>query len=415
MAVREGARHRLFVAVRSDHRWAAWLENERLAEFHQEGAGEEVRAGDIHLGRVIRVDSGLGAAFVDIGHEQPAFLPLSRLAAPAVQGAKIVVQIEREGWRGKGPRVSPRPALAGARVVFLSGRRGITISERVAERAERLRLSALMKTIIEPREGYAVRTAAVGAQEQDLRREAAALRQSWQDLLLLERSRQPPAILYRQPSIDMRLLRDHGRRFDEIVYDDRGAAAAGATWIQTMLPDLVTRIVFRRSAEWRPEQAEILEQVEEAYRSQVALPSGGSLVIEPTEAMTVVDVNAESAGATQTDAHSDRVLQRINLAAVDEVARQIRLRNIGGIVVVDFIDLKDVGARRQVVERLRDAVSRDTAPVWVGSMSRLGLVELTRRRRGPTLTDAMMRRCTACDGTGRVARVRATPHSADEA
>jgi len=398
-------RHHLVVSVKRDHRWAAWLEDERVVEFHHEREGEASPLGNIYLGRITHVERGLGAAFVDIGMKEAAFLPLSDVSTPTVEGADVIVQIERVGRAGKGPRVTTRASLAGVYLILLPGRRGISVSERIVDRDERSRLSALVKTLAEAGEGFMVRTAAVGAQERQLREEAAALRTSWHALLGRERSR-PPAVIYRQPSIDLRLLRDHGPQFDEILYDQRSAAAAATTWCRSVLPTLATRIVFRRDAEWTPALAEILEQVEDALQPRIDLSTGGGLVIEPTEAMTVIDVNVQSAGSVRADVASERVLLRTNLAAADEIGRQVRLRNIGGIVVVDFVDLKEGAHRREIVDRLRAAVAGDSVPVWVGTMSRLGLVELTRKRRGPTLSEAMTRSCTACDGTGRVRQPR---------
>lgn len=394
-------RQRLFVSVRREHRWAAWLEDERVIEFHCEREGEAHRIGDIHRGRVAHVDMGLGAAFIDIGAKEAAFLPLSDLGAPAVEGANALVQIEREGQAGKRPRVTTRISLAGICLVLLPGRRGISVSERIVDKDERSRLSGLVKTVAEADEGFMVRTAAEGAQEHQLRQEALALRTSWQDLLRTERAHSP-ALLYRQPAVDLRLARDHGSRFDEVIYDQRNATAVAERWFSAALPRLATRIAFRRSTEWIPNSAEILDQVEDALQPRIDLLGGGCLVIEPTEAMTVIDVNAASAGNAQADVASERVLLRTNLTAADEIARQIRLRNIGGIIVIDFIDLSDGAHRRQVVDRLRTATADDSAPVWIGTMSRLGLVELTRKRRGSTLAQIMTRPCSTCGGTGRV-------------
>ena len=402
MATPRATHNRLLVSVRRDHRWAAWLEDERVVEFHHARAGEAISTGDIHLGRITHVDKGLGAAFVDIGTEQAAFLPSSEADTPVVEGAKVVVQIEREGRAGKGPRVTTRASLAGVHLILLPQRRRVSISERIVDKGERSRLSALVKSLAETGEGFVVRTSAVGAQERQLREEAAALRTSWRELLDRERTSRPPAVLYRQPSIDLRLLRDHGLQFDEVVYSQRDAAIAAAAWCDSALPALTPRIEFRRDVEWNPAPADILEQVEDALQPRVDLLAGGGIVIESTEAMTVIDVNAHSAGGAQADVANERVLLRTNLAAADEIARQLRLRNIGGIVVVDFIDLKEVAHRRRIVDRLRAVSARDPSPVWVGAMSRLGLVELTRRRRGPTLAEIMTRPCPACEGTGRV-------------
>jgi len=403
VAAPDRARHRLYVAVRRDHRWVAVLEGDRLVEFHRESEGEDVRAGDVYLGRIIRVDKGLGAAFVDIGRQPAAFLPLGELLAPAVEGAKAIVQIEREARGAKGPRATARPTLVGARLVLMPGRRAVSLSERITDKAERARLSALVKSIAEDGEGLTVRTSAAGASENQLRDEAAALRTMWRDLLDLQHKQQPPTILQRQPSIDLRLVRDLGASFDVVVYDHRGAAEASMAWCRTTMHDSVPPIKFQGSTEWRPTPAEILEQAEGGVQPRITLPSGGSILIEPTEALTVIDVNTESAGAHAAHG-SERVHLRTNLGAAEEIARQIRLRNIGGIIVVDFIDLKDVAGRRQVVDRLRAQTASDSAPVWVGAMSRLGLVELTRKRRGPTLMDMLTQPCSACEGTGRIMR-----------
>jgi ribonuclease G len=404
MASVHRARQRLFVSVGRSHRWIAWLEDERVVEFHHERDDDARLRGSIYLGRITRIDKGLGAAFIDIGVKQAAFLPLGEADTPVVEGAKVIVQVEREGQADKGPRVTTRASLAGVHLILLPGRRGISVSERIVDKGERSRLAALVKAVAAADEGFMVRTAAAGAQDLQVREEAAALRMSWKEMSDQGRDRPPPAILYRQPAVDLRLLRDNGSQFDEVLYDQRNAATAAESWCRTVQPALVPRIAFRRSAEWTPGPTEIMEQVESALQPRVALSEGGDIVIEPTEAMTVIDVNARSAGSTHADVGTERTLLRTNLAAAAEIARQLRLRNIGGIVVVDFIDLKESAHRRQIVDRLRTAVEQDSAPVWVGSMSRLGLVELTRKRRGPTLSEVLTRPCAACEGTGHVRR-----------
>jgi ribonuclease G len=379
------------------------VEDERVVEFHYEPEGGANPEGNIYLGRITHVAKGLGAAFVDIGMKEAAFLPLSDVPGPVVEGAKQIVQIERWGRAEKGPRITTRVNLTGAYLVLQPGRRGVSVSERIVDKSERSRLAALVRAIAQPGEGLAVRTAAGGEEERRLREEAAALRMSWQELSSLFHA-QPPALLYRQPPGDLRLLRDHGHQFSQICYDQRGAAEAAAAWCKAALPGMDNRIAFRRSADWIPAPDQILEQIEDALAPSVDLAEGGGLIIEPTEAMTVIDVNAQAASAAQPVAGGERVLLRTNLAAADEIARQIRLRNIGGIVVVDFIDLKDAAHRRQVVDRLRAATVGDSAPVWIGAMSRLGLVELTRKRRGPTLAQIMTETCATCEGTGRARR-----------
>lgn len=394
------SRQRLFVSVARGHRWAAWLEDARVVEFHhQRDDDDEEVAGNIYLGRIVRVDKGLGAAFVDIGRQQTAFFPLGDSPGPVTEGARAVVQIERAARGDKGPRVTGRPVIVGVRLILRPGRRGVAVSERIADKVERSRLSAAAKTFVAD-EGVVVRTSAAGASDDQLRDEALVLRAQWQTLVNGQRASQPPVLLYREPGIDLRLLRDNGRQFDEIVYDSRNAAQTAAAWCQGLLPEAESRIEYSRRAAWDPSGTEILDQVQDALEPRVKLPSGGSIFVQFTEAMTVVDVNAGSAGGAQADVTGDQAALRTNLAAADEIARQLRLRNAGGIVVIDFIDLKDGAGRRRVLDRLRAAVAYDSAPVWIGAMSRLGLVELTRQRRGPTLAESMAVRCATCDGTG---------------
>ena len=404
MQAPDRAHLRLYVAVRGDHRWAALLEDDRLVEFHREDERDRARVGDIYLGRIIRVDQGLGAAFVDIGRKQTAFLPLSEIPASAAEGAKTIVQIEREGLGEKAPRATARPVIAGPRLLLSPGRRAISLSERITDKVERTRLLALAKAIAEIGEGITMRTAAIGGNETQLRDEAKRLRAVWRELSGRQRSQQPPVLLERHLPIDLRLLRDLGWSFESAIYDHRGAAAAAEAWRAGAMPDLAPSIEFLSSAAWQPPPTEILERAERAVQSRIVLLSGGSILIESTQAMTVIDVNVESASRKHPSGRSGHVFLQTNLAAAQEIARQIRLRNVGGIVVVDFIDLKDAAARRQVVDRLRAATASDSAPVWVGTMSRLGLVELTRRRRGPTLSEMLTRECPTCEGAGRIVR-----------
>jgi ribonuclease G len=290
------------------------------------------------------------------------------------------------------------------RLVLSPGRRAMRLSERIADKAERGRLSALATAIAESGDGITVRSAAIGASEGQLRDEAAALRAVWRGVLDRQRSLQPPTILQRHLPIDLRLIRDLGSSLAAAVYDHRGAADAAKAWCEATARDLAPTIQFQGSNAWQPTPNEILERVEDAVQPRVALQSGESISIESTEAMTIIDVNLGSAAAMRPNEDSERVFLRANLAAAAEIARQIRLRNVGGIVVVDFIDLKNAAARRQVVDCLRSAAASDSAPVWIGPMSRLGLVELTRKRRGPTLSDMLTRPCPTCEGIGRVMR-----------
>lgn len=402
MASPRRMRQRLLVWVANDRRWSAWLEDSRLVEFRCQHDGDGEAVGDIFLGRVTRVDKGLSAAFVDIGRQRTAFLPFDEAPQPVLEGSAIVVQVERPPRDTKAPRVTARPSIIGPYLLFRPDRRGVAVSQRIVDKGRRARLSDLLGSLRETGVGVLARTAAAEASDEQLRAELSFLRSQWLQLKESVKRSHPPALLQAEPAVDLRMLRDHGPQFDEIVYDSRRAADDALAWCKLHVPGLAPRIAHRRAADWDCSPADILGQVEDALDPRVPLASGGSLVIEPAAALTVIDVNAESAGGAQADLQGERVILRTNLDAAQEIARQLRLRNVGGTVIVDFIDLKDAAARHQVVERLRAAVADDPADVWVGGMSRLGLVELTRKRRGPTLQESMTQRCGECDGTGRI-------------
>ena len=375
----------LFVAAGPDQHWVAWVSDGRVAEFHPERPGRKSRIGDIHRGRIVAIDKRLDAAFVEIGCGQPAFLPLRKAHAPPVQGAAVIVEVERDGRGSKAPCVTARPTLKGGRLILAPKRRGVTISDRITEPGERVRLAGLAKAITEPGEGWIVRTAAERADAETLQQEAVRLRSAWRDISAGGRADESPACLYREPAAELRLLRDHGARFDTVVFDSRSAADTAREWCASQRLDVGSRIRFQRQSDWVPSPAEIIEQVDDALEEQVPLPSGGVVTLEPTAALTAVDIDSAGSGGMAGDMGGERALLQTNLEAVDTIARQLRLRNIGGIIVIDFIDLRDAAARRRVIDRLRAAVKSDSAPCWVGGMSRLGLVEMTRRRRGPTL------------------------------
>jgi len=391
---------RLFVATASNLRWAAWVSNDRLVEFHAERLGQESLVGNIYLGRIVGTEKRLDAAFVDIGGERPAFLPLRKAHEPPVDGAMVVVQVERDGHDGKAPRVTTQAVLKGGRLILTPRRRGVTVSDRITDKGARAQLAGLVKAIAEPGEGWTVRTAAERAGSEILREEAGRLRALWRDISTRAAAEKPPTCLYREPAIELRLLRDHGARFGEVVLDGRAPAEAARAWSASEHLDMAPKIAFRRQNDWVPSPEEIFEQVDDALETRAGLPSGGTVSFEQTAALTAIDVDSAGAGGLPAEMGGERLFLQTNLEAAEAIAWQLRLRNIGGIVVIDFIDLKDAAARHRVVDRLRAAVEPDSASCWVGSMSRLGLVEMTRRRRGPTLAALLVEPCDGCGGTG---------------
>lgn len=395
---------RLFVAGRGDGRALALVADRRLVEYQIDTPATASRVGEIHLGRVQRLEKSIDAAFVELGLERPALLPLGEGAGRLAEGDAVLVQIVRDAREGKGARLTAQPTLAGLYVVFDPRRPGVQLSRRIADRAAvRSRLD-LVRAMAAPGEGIVLRRAALDAASEALADEVARLRRLWQDLERQAKDAKPPHCIHRDDAV-VALLRDQGAAMREIVVETAGAAQVLARRLSAMLPALADRIVTRPARDWVPARAEIEEQVAEALEPEVPLACGGSLLVEPGRTLTAIDVNS---GGEATDPAGRRTGERrlleANLEAASEIARQLRLRNIGGIVVVDFIGMKSQASRARVVARLAEALAADPAPCWVGPMSRLGLVELTRRRRGLSLAEMLTRTCPHCDGTGRLAR-----------
>ena len=391
---------RLLVSTRSGAQRLALWADDRLAEYTVERAANEGRPGDIYLGRVTGVDKGLDAAFVDIGLARPGFLPLGESGERPTDGAAVVVQVTRGAQGDKGARLSARPVLAGRLLELDPHRPGVRLSERVERTPEWQRLADLVRRVARPGEGFVLRRAAAGSGSEALAAEADRLRAAWAGVLARRAAAKPPARLHDDGNAVVRLLRDQaGAPPAEIVFDARAAAAAAQRSLAAVAPDLAGRVVYRPARDWMPGEAEIADEVAAALEPRAPLPSGGWLLFEPGETLTAIDVNT----GTAPGQGAERTLLQCNLEAAAEIAHQLRLRNIGGIVVVDFVDLKSKDHRRQVVEALGRAVAADPCACSVGSMSRLGLVEMTRRRRGPSLAAQLTRACPACGGVGRIA------------
>jgi ribonuclease G len=346
------------------------------------------------------VERGLGAAFVEFGPSQPGFLPLAEVDGKLTEGGAVTAQVTRDPLGGKGARLTARLALKGTLLMLTPGRRGITLSARIRDQAERERLAREVKALCAPGEGLIVRSAAQGATVAALSGDITRLRALWREVEAGHARAASPCLLYREPVIDLRLLRDHGTSFHEVIYNERRSAEAAQRWAAASGLALADRIVYRRTDQWVPSLAEIEEEVEAALMPEVDLASGARLRFEPGQTLTAIDV--DTAANIGSGGDIEHTLLRVNLEAADEIARQIRLRNLGGIIVVDFVDLRSPEHRRRVADRLRQAVGADPQPCWVGTMSRIGLVEMTRQRRGPTLADRLTTICPHCEGTGRL-------------
>lgn len=377
------------------------VDGRRVVEIRLDRPDMPSRIGEIRLGRVQRVDKGIAAAFVDAGLERPALLPLGDHDGRPAEGDEVMVQVTRDGRDGKGARVTARPLLPGRLLTFDAFHPGVNLSPRLADPGAAQRATEIVRGLCGPGDGFILRAAAIGASPEALTREAAALRLAWADVIARRGGAKPPACLHRDTIVSA--LRDLAEPLDEIVVDSRGGADALRARLETALPEFAALVTFRAARDWVPGLDEIDEQIDAALDPEVTLPGGGSLVIEPGRTLTVIDVNSGAAAADGGGRQAgERRFLEANLAAADEIARQLRLRNLGGIVVIDFIDLKKPPARARVIDALKAATSNDPAPCWIGQMSRLGLVEMTRRRRGASLAEMLTRICPTCEGGGRV-------------
>ncbi|MGH6903785.1 MAG: ribonuclease E/G, partial [Geminicoccaceae bacterium] len=378
---------------------AALLEDGRLVQVDLLDEPDEDPRGQIRLGRVRRVDGDLGAAFVDCGLGADAYLgardarflvgagrdvPIERMLG---EGQGVLVQVRRGPGDGKGPQVTGDIALAGVSLVLRPHRREVSLSARLARTPaaaeQRARAARLFPDI-----GVMLRRGASLARDAELLAELAQLQSRWRQIEAKAGAATPPARVHAVDPLQRLLLDQLSPELERIVVGDQATLVRARTWLAEWQPARADRLV---SLPDPFEAIGVAEQMEEALQPGVPLLGGGSLIIQATAALTAIDVNGGGRRALEA-----------NLAAAPEIARQLRLRRIGGTIVVDFVDLPARSARARLLEALRAALADDPEPVQVFAMSRFGLVEISRRRGGPSLAEMLGRRCAACEGTGRI-------------
>jgi ribonuclease G len=394
---------RLLISTGSADRRVAVVGGDRLAELQILGSGETPLIGRISLGRLVKIDRGLEAAFVDCGGGQTGFLPLRDGPLGITEGQRLIVQVTREPFDGKSMRLTARPVLTGYRLCFTPFAKGPILPDGITD-AEKQRLQRSLESLGDARRGVSPRSQAIGAGTALLRAEAESLRTQWVEIEHKATAAAAPMLLQPAPDPLLEMIRSHAATLEEICCDTRTAATQIAALCRSLDDTLAAKVIFRPRRDWVPPVAELEEQIDEALAGEAVLPSGAALHFAETRAMTVIDVDSGEARLEGVGAKAERSFLRVNLEAAQEIARQIRLRNLGGIIVVDFIDLRSRELRQQIVDALRAAVAGDPQPVWVGGMSRLGLVELTRQRRGPTLAARLLQDCAACGSRHQVPR-----------
>jgi ribonuclease E len=399
------------------HTHIAVLEGRNLVEHTlATPTGSESIDGNIYLGRVQNVLPGMEAAFVDIGTPKNGVLYRGDVAfdasdvegdgKPKIErmlknGQSALVQVTKNPIAHKGARLTQEVSLAGRFLVMVPGEpETYGISKRLPD-DERRRLRRILDGLRPDDAGLIVRTAAEGATREELERDVERLRSQWNQISALSQQSKPPRLLYQEPDLVLRLIREEfTKEYRGIVIDDRALYEETRAYVEAIAPELAERVeFFDVDEEGLPvfERFHISEQLLKALDRKVWLPSGGSLVIERTEALTVIDVNTgKNVGRTNLE----ETVFRNNLEAAEEVARQLRLRDIGGIIVIDFIDMETKSNRDEVMRVFRDALARDKTRTQAFDMSELGLVEMTRKRISEGLVESFSETCPTCHGRG---------------
>ncbi len=397
---------------------AALLENGVLQELFVERASRLGLTGNLYKGRVSRVLPGMQAAFIDIGLERTAFLHVSDIVQPADaegsgdaprtdnirslvgEGGDILVQVLKDPLGTKGARLTTFITIPSRYLVYMPFGHGVGVSARIENEEERQRLRDAVQATATPGEsgGYIVRTAAEGAQPEALAADRLFLRKLWDVLSAKARETRPGTLVHEDLPLPLRLMRDLvGEGVDRVLVDYERTCERMKEFASTFMPHLGERV--ERYTGSRPifDLHGVEEEIQRSLERKVALKSGGYLVIDQTEALTTIDVNT---GAYVGHRNLEETIYRTNLEAAVAIARQLRLRNLGGIIIIDFIDMEEEEHRRQVLQALEKALAKDHAKTHVSAVSPLGLVEMTRKRTRESLAHQLCTSCPACEGRG---------------
>jgi ribonuclease E len=406
----------LFNATQQEELRVAIVDGQKLVDLDIESAAREQRKSNIYKGIITRIEPSLEAAFVDYGEERHGFLPFKEVAKsyfkPDIdvgrariqdalrEGQEIIIQVEKDERGTKGAALTTFISLAGRYLVLMPNNpRGGGVSRRV-EGEDRNELRDTLDQLQLP-DGMSViaRTAAIGRSLEELNWDLGYLMQLWQAVESASQDQsKKPFLIYLESSLVIRAIRDYFQPdIGEILIDTEEIFEQAKAFMQTVMPGNVGKVKLYRDDVPLFSRFQIEHQIESAYSRQVALPSGGAIVIDHTEALVAIDVN--SARATR-GGDIEETAFRTNLEAAEEVARQLRLRDLGGLIVIDFIDMESQRNQREVENRLRDALKFDRARVQIGKISRFGMMELSRQRLQPSLEETAHINCPRCSGTG---------------
>ncbi len=410
----------LINATQPEELRVAMVDGQRLYDLDIENRNRVSTKANIYKGRITRVEPSLEAAFVEFGADRHGFLPLKEISREYFQGGgaddaqgrprirdviregtEVLVQVDKEERGNKGAALTTFISLAGRYLVLMPNNpRAGGISRRI-EGEERTELRDALNALNLPDGmGIIIRTAGVGRSAEELQWDLDYLLHLWQAITTAADEKRAPLLIYQESNVVIRAIRDCLRAdIDEVLIDSQEAFDKAIEFIDLVMPNYRNRVKLYKDPVPLFNRYQIESQIETAYQREVKLPSGGSIVIDPTEALVSIDIN--SSRATKGQDIEETALQT-NLQAADEVARQLRLRDMGGLIVIDFIDMSSARSQREVENRLRDALGPDRARVQVGKISRFGLMEMSRQRLRPSLEETSSVVCPRCSGQGTI-------------
>jgi len=393
-----------------------------VQELHIERTQSRGIAGNIYLGKVVRVLPGMQSAFIDIGLERAAFLhiadiwearshdgtpssplPIERLLA---DGQAITVQVIKDPIGTKGARLSTQISIAGRMLVYLPQDAHIGVSQRIENEAEREQLREKVQKLMKPGEkgGFIIRTMAEDASNRDLQNDVEYLRKTWANITQMAKTQPAPSLLYQDLNLAQRVMRDLANENTSIIQvDSRENYLKLKQFAELYTPSVVSKLVHYPGERPLFDLYGVEEEIQRALGRRVDLKSGGYLIVDQTEAMTTIDVNT---GSFVNGRNFDDTVFKTNLEASHAIARQLRLRNLGGIIILDFIDMENPEYRAAVLSELQRALARDRTKISVSGFSALGLVEMTRKRTRESLAHILCEPCPACGGRGQVKTAR---------
>jgi ribonuclease E len=414
----------LINAVEAEEYRVAMIKDGLLDGFSIETAAAEQKIGNIYKAVVERVAPNLQACFVDFGDEKNGFLQASEIhpeyyleppkpgkdqTYPRVEkmvkkGQEVLVQVTKQMPGRKGAHLTTYLSLAGRYLVLTPGRTTGGISKKIEDEKERLRLKSIMNQLKFPEGiGYIVRTAAFKHNKREISRDLARLLRMWKDIRKRVENSSPLTLVHKEQDVCLRTLRDYfTSEVREVLVDDKEIFSKVRDYMKVISPRHQRRVKYYKGKRPIFAHYEIEDQIETIYGSEVRLSSGGSIVINPTEALISIDVNS---GWSRAGKDIEKTAFKTNLEAALEIARQLRLRDMGGLVVIDFIDMKDGKHMREVEKSLREEIKKDRAKIDISRISKFGLLELSRQRLGPSIESRSYRACPHCQGRGLILSV----------